>query len=205
MNEPPRTNPLAHGLRAGLGMVLFVAGLWVIELVNAATGDGLDRFGIVPRSASGLEGIVFAPFLHAGFAHLAANTVPLLILGFLAAVRGTAGRFFGASVIIILVSGAGVWLTADSGSVTIGASGLILGYFGYLLACGLFDHAVADIVIAVVVALVYGTLIFAVLPTQEGVSWQAHLFGLIGGVLAAWALRRPRRPRTTSSRPPLSM
>lgn len=201
MNQQPRTNPLAHGLRAGLGMVLFVAGLWVIQLVNSATGEGLVHFGIVPRSASGLEGIALAPFIHGGFAHLAANTVPLLILGFLAAVRGTTGRFLGASAIIILVSGAGVWLTAAPGSVTIGASGLILGYFGYLLARGLFDHALADIAIAVVVAVLYGTLIFAVLPSQEGVSWQAHLFGLIGGVIAAWALRRPRRRSAAYERP----
>lgn len=202
MNEPLTNNPVARGLRAGLGMVLFIAALWVIQLVNTATGEGLVQFGIVPRSASGLEGIVFAPFIHGSIEHLAANTLPLLILGFLAAFRGTAGRFLGASVIIILVSGAGVWLTAASGSVTIGASGLILGYFGYLLARGLFDHALTDIAIAVVVAVVYGTLIFAVLPTQEGVSWQAHLFGLIGGVLAAWVLRRPRRPRTAVPRSP---
>lgn len=192
MNQPPRTNPLAHGLRAGVGMVLFVAALWVLQVVNAATGDALVQFGIVPRSAGGLEGIVFAPFVHGSFDHIAANTLPLLVLGFLTAVRGT-GRFLGASVIIILVSGAGVWLTAAPGSVTVGASGLILGYFGYLLARGLFDHAVVDIVIAVVVAVLYGTLIFAVLPTAEGVSWQAHLFGLIGGVAAAWTQRRPRR------------
>jgi len=193
MNEPPRTNPLAHGLKAGVGMVLFVAALWLVQVVNAATGDALVQYGIQPRSASGLEGIVFAPFIHGNFAHIAANTLPLLILGFLAAVRGTAGRFLGASAIIILVSGIGVWLTAAPGSVTVGASGLILGYFGYLLARGLFDHQVADIVIAVVVAVFYGTLIFAVLPSAEGVSWQAHLFGLIGGVIAAWTLRRPRR------------
>lgn len=192
MSQPPRTNPLGHGLRVGLGMVLFVAALWIIQVVNSATGDALVQYGIVPRSVSGLEGIVFAPFIHGNFEHIAANTLPLLILGFLAAVRGP-GRFLGASVIIILVSGAGVWLTAASGSVTVGASGLILGYFGYLLARGVFDHAVADIVIAVVVAVFYGTLIFAVLPSQEGVSWQAHLFGLIGGVIAAWAQRRPRR------------
>ena len=192
MSRPPQTNLLAHGLRVGLGMVLFAAALWIIQVVNAATGDAFVPYGIVPRSVSGLEGVVFAPFIHGSFEHIAANTLPLLILGFLAAVRGT-GRFLGASAIIIAVSGIGVWLTAASGSVTVGASGLILGYFGYLLARGVFDHAVADIVIAVVVAVFYGTLIFAVLPSQAGVSWQAHLFGLIGGVLAAWMQRRPRR------------
>lgn len=202
MSQPPRTNLLAHGLRVGLGMVLFVAALWVIQVVNAATGDAFVPYGIVPRSVSGLEGIVFAPFIHGSFEHIAANTLPLLILGFLAAVRGT-GRFLGASVIIILVSGVGVWLTAAPGSVTVGASGLILGYFGYLLARGLFDHALADIAIAVAVAIFYGTLIFAVLPAAEGVSWQAHLFGLIGGVIAAWIQRRPRRLRAAAQHPSL--
>ena len=187
----PGGHRLAHGLKVAVGMVLFVAALWVIQAVNAATGDALLRFGIIARSTDGLDGIIFAPFLHGSFDHIAANTLPLLVLGFLAAVRGV-GRFLIASVVIILVSGAGVWLTAAPGSVTIGASGLILGYFGYLLARGLFDHSLADIAIAVVVAILYGTLIFAVLPSQEGVSWQAHLFGLIGGVIAAWTLRRPR-------------
>lgn len=202
MNQP--SNPLAHGLRVAVGMVLFVAALWVIQGVNAATGDSLIRFGIIPRTASGLEGIVFAPFLHGSFDHIAANTLPLLILGFLAAIRGT-GRFLTASVIIILVSGVGVWLTAPPGSVTIGASGLILGYFGYLLARGVFDHSVADIAIAIAVAVFYGTLIFAILPSAEGVSWQAHLFGLVGGGVAAWTQRRPRHLRPSQPRNALGL
>lgn len=182
---------MAHGLKVAVGMVVFVAVLWVIQGVNAVTGDALLRFGIIARTPSGLDGIVFAPFLHGGFDHIAANTLPLLVLGFLAAVRGV-GRFLIASVVIIVVSGAGVWLIAPANSVTVGASGLILGYFGYLLARGVFDHRAADIAIAVVVAVLYGTLIFAVLPGAIGVSWQAHLFGLIGGILAAWFQRRPR-------------
>lgn len=199
MNEPGTSSPLMHGVKVAAGMVAFVAFLWVIQVVNAVSGDSLVHLGIVPRSVSGLEGIVFAPFLHGGFDHIAANTLPLLILGFLAAIRGT-GRFLAASLIIILVSGLGVWLTAESGSVTVGASGLILGYFGFILARGLFDHSLVDIAIAVVVAIFYGTLIFAVLPGAVGISWQAHLFGLVGGVIAAWTGRRPRL-RAASARP----
>jgi membrane associated rhomboid family serine protease len=203
MNEPGTSSPLVHGVKVAAGIVAFVAVLWIIEGVNAVTGDSLIHLGIIPRTMGGLEGVVFAPFLHGSFDHIAANTLPLLILGFLAAVRGTR-RFLVASVIIILVSGLGVWLTAASGSVTVGASGLILGYFGYLLARGLFDHSLVDIAIAVAVAVFYGTLIFAVLPGASGISWQAHLFGLVGGVIAAWVQRRPRL-RAAPSRPSLGI
>ncbi|HEY3682406.1 MAG TPA: rhomboid family intramembrane serine protease [Streptosporangiaceae bacterium] len=203
MNEPGTSSPLVHGVKVAAGIVAFVALLWIIEGVNAVTGDSLIHLGIIPRTMGGLEGVVFAPFLHGSFGHIAANTLPLLILGFLAAVRGTQ-RFLVASVIIILVSGLGVWLTAASGSVTVGASGLILGYFGYLLARGLFDHSLVDIAIAVAVAVFYGTLIFAVLPGASGISWQAHLFGLIGGVIAAWVQRRPRL-RAAPPRPSLGI
>jgi len=194
-------NAVRHGGRVAIGIVAFVAALWIIQGVNALTGDALVHFGIVPRSVGGLEGIVFAPFLHGSFEHIAANTMPLLVLGFLAAIRGVS-RFVMASVVIILVSGIGVWCTAAPGTVTVGASGLILGYFGYLIGRGVFQRHVADIAIAVAVGLLYGTMIFAVLPGANGISWQAHLFGLIGGVLAAWMQRRRRAlPPAAANRP----
>ncbi|WP_338104627.1 MULTISPECIES: rhomboid family intramembrane serine protease [Microbispora] len=118
-----------------------------------------------------------------------ANSVPLLILGFVAAIRGI-GRFLAASLVIILVSGLGVWFTSPPDTLTIGASGLVFGYFGYVVARGLFDRRALDIVLGVVVAVLYYSILWGALPTQPGVSWQGHLFGLIGGVIAAWLLRR---------------
>jgi membrane associated rhomboid family serine protease len=138
-----------------------------------------------------LSGIVFAPFLHAGFDHLIANSLPLLILGFLAAIRGL-GRFAAATFIIIMVSGIGVWLTSPPMYVTVGASGLVFGYFGFVVARGLFDRRALDIVVGIGVAVAYYSLVWGLLPNQDGISWQGHLFGLVGGVLAAWVLRRKR-------------
>ncbi|WP_250214127.1 rhomboid family intramembrane serine protease [Acrocarpospora catenulata] len=182
---------LAGALGSALVMVFLVGGMWLLEVIDYVGGGSLDRYGIVARDPDGLVGILAAPFLHAGFGHLIANSLPLLILGFLAAIRGL-GKFFGASLIIVLVSGIGVWLIAPPNTVTIGASGLVFGYFGYVVARGLFDRRMLDIVLGVVVAGMYYSIIFGVLPGQAGISWQGHLFGLIGGVLAAWLLRRRR-------------
>ncbi|WP_283138740.1 rhomboid family intramembrane serine protease [Rhizohabitans arisaemae] len=194
MGLPPNhRSDLATGfvgaVRVAVLVALLVAGLWALEIFDYATGSSLDGFGIRPRSLDGLPGIVLAPFLHFGFDHLIANSLPLLVLGFFAAMRGI-GRFLLASVVIMLVSGAGVWLISPSDSVTIGASGMVFGYFGYLVARGVFDRRTVDIALAVVSVVLYGSLIWGVLPSQQGVSWQGHLFGLVGGVLAAWVMRR---------------
>ncbi|MBP2704921.1 rhomboid family intramembrane serine protease [Microbispora sp. RL4-1S] len=187
-----RTAKLLSGaLGSAILMILLVAAMWAVEIVDYVENGRLDRFGIVAHDPDGLPGIVFAPFLHAGFAHLMANSVPLLILGFLAAIRGI-GRFLGASLVIILISGLGVWFTSPPGTLTIGASGLVFGYFGYVVARGLFDRRALDIVLGVLVAALYYSILWGALPTQPGVSWQGHLFGLIGGIVAAWLLRRRR-------------
>ncbi|ADG87245.1 rhomboid family intramembrane serine protease [Thermobispora bispora] len=195
---PPPRNPgnrLAHGLGGALGgislVVLLVAAMWVIEIVDTLLLGQLDQLGIIAQEPYGLPGILFAPFLHAGFGHLMANSVPLLILGSLAAIRGV-GKFVTASFLITMVSGIGVWLTSPPNTLTLGASGLVFGYFGYVVARGLFDRRPLDIVLSVIVVLLYSSLLLGVLPVQPGVSWQGHLFGLIGGVLAAWLLRRRR-------------
>lgn len=120
-----------------------------------------------------------------------ANSLPLLILGFLAALRGI-GRFLAASLIIVLVSGLGIWFVNEPRVLTVGASGLVFGYFGFVVARGLFDRRVLDIVIGVGVAITYYSIIWGVLPGEAGISWQGHLFGLIGGVIAAWVVRRRR-------------
>ena len=176
--------------RAGGFMALLVLGLWVLEFVDAASGHSLDVRGISPRNPDELPDIATAPFLHASFDHLAGNTLPLFVLGFLTALSGIP-RFLLVSLVIVVVSGAGVWMVATPGTVHLGASGLIFGYFGYLVARGLLDRRINDILIGAVVVLVYGVAVLTgVLPGQRGISWEAHFFGLLGGGIAAWLFRR---------------
>ncbi len=179
-------------LGAAIVVSLLVAVEWGVEVADYVLPQDLDRYGIVAHERNGLVGIFLAPFLHAGFAHLMANTMPLAILGFLAALRGL-GRFFVASLIIIIVSGLGVWWYSQPGGLTVGASGLVFGYFGYVVTRGLFDRHLLDIALGIGVAVLYYSLIWGVLPGQPGISWQGHLFGLVGGVLAAYVLRRRKR------------
>lgn len=182
-----RTSALA----AATLVVGLIALLWALEIVDTVLGNRLDQFGVSPRDLAELPQIVTAPFLHAGFEHLTANTAPLAVLGFLAALRGL-GRFVAVSVVVMLVSGLGVWLLAPPATVTLGASGLIFGYFSYVVVRGFLDGDLLGIAVGVVVALLYGSILWGVLPTSAAVSWQAHLFGLVGGALAAWALRARR-------------
>ncbi|UZJ30735.1 rhomboid family intramembrane serine protease [Streptomyces endophytica] len=171
-------------------MLGWVALLWLLEGVDVITGGALDTFGIEPREPSELVDVVPAAFLHFGFGHLAANTLPLLVLGFLAALRSGIRRFLAVVLLIILASGLGVWLTAAPGSNTAGASGVIFGLFGYLLVRGFIERSPLDIVIGLAVGAVYGSILWGALPMTAGqVSWQAHLFGLLGGITAAFTLR----------------
>ena len=178
----------ADGLRT-LGAL--VAILWAVEIVNALDSYRLDSDGIVPRSFSHLYGIVFAPFLHASFGHLLSNIVPFVILGAAIALAG-AGRLLLVSLIVALVSGAGTWLTAPAGSVTVGASGVVFGYATYLISRGLFNRKLVEVGLGLVVLVLFGgALIYDLIP-HSGISWQAHLFGGIGGVIAAAGLSRGR-------------
>lgn len=182
----------AHARRAVSALVitvLMLIGMWVLETIDFLMEGYLDQYGIQARDVVELPQIFTAPFLHGGFPHLIANSVPFLVLGFLAAARGIA-KFAVMNLLVILVGGAGVWFVGSSDAQTLGASILVFGYFGYLLGRGIFDRHLADIAIAVVVVALYGTMIFGVLPSNPSVSWQGHLFGLIGGVLSAWVLRR---------------
>ncbi|MGS2643320.1 rhomboid family intramembrane serine protease [Streptosporangium sp. LJ11] len=185
-------NLAAGALGAAIINVLVVGAMWVIEVADYVLPGEFDGYGIRAWDPEGLGGIFLAPFLHAGFGHLMANSLPLLILGFLAALRGI-GRFLAASLIIVLVSGLGVWFTSSPLAITVGASGLVFGYFGFVVARGLFDRRALDIVIGVGVAIAYYSIIWGVLPGESGISWQGHLFGLVGGVIAAWVVRRRRR------------
>ena len=169
-----------------------VALMWSIEIVDLVAGD-LDAYGIRPRDTDGLTGIFAAPFLHGGFAHLIGNTLPFLTLGGLIALGGLL-RVAAVSAIVVVTSGLGVWLIGEPGSLHIGTSGLVFGYAAYLIARGLLTRDLFHLTIAVVVMLLYGTtLLFGLLPAL-GISWQGHLFGAIGGLLAArWLDRRRSR------------
>jgi membrane associated rhomboid family serine protease len=165
--------------------------LWVLEFYDQLTGQQLDQDGIVPRTTTGLEGILWAPLLHGGFAHLIGNTAPFLIFGFLVLANGLR-RFVTVTALVWLLGGLGVWLTAPDGSVTIGMSGVIFGWLAYLLVRGFFAHSGTQILLALVLFFFWGGILLGVLPGQPGISWQGHLFGALAGVLAAW-LVAPRR------------
>jgi membrane associated rhomboid family serine protease len=171
-----------------------VALMWTVEVADLVLGD-IDSYGIQPREPDGLVGVVTSPFLHGGFGHLLGNTVPFLVLGAAIALGGVV-RVALVTVVIALVAGVGTWLTAADGTVHIGASGIVFGYATYLLARGLWTRQALHLAAAALVVLVWGTTLLLGLVPTPGVSWQAHLFGAIGGVVAARALHRGR----TSSR-----
>jgi membrane associated rhomboid family serine protease len=165
-----------------------VALMWFLELIDGLFfSHSLDNWGIKPRTVVGLRGILFMPFLHRGFGHLLANTVPFVVLGWLVMVRRTAD-FFIVTGMTMLVGGLGVWLLGGTNSVHIGASGLVFGYFGYLVLRAYFERSLRAFAIALVVVLFYGGLFFSLVVLRSGISWQGHLFGFAGGVLAAYWL-----------------
>jgi membrane associated rhomboid family serine protease len=189
-------DPTRAWVRGAAVVAGFVGLLWLVEIVDALMAGSLDENGIEPRSQEGLVGIAVAPLLHADWAHLESNSVPLLILGFLVAAVSVA-RLFGVLAFAWVLSGLGVWLLAPPNSITIGASGLVFGLLTYVMGVGFLERRPLGILIGVGVFLIYGSVLLGVLPGDSGVSWQGHLFGAIGGVLAAYFLaRRRHRPRT---------
>jgi len=180
----------------------FTALLYLIEVVDAAMSGRLDGFGIQPRTLGGLDGVLWAPLLHHGWAHLFANTLPVLLFGFLAMSNGV-GQWVAVTLTIWLFSGLGVWLVGGDGT-TVGASGLAFGWLAFLLVRGLFNRAIGQILVAVVLFLYWGSTLLGVLPGDPGVSWQGHLFGAIAGILAAWLVsvaNKSTRARSESSTP----
>ncbi len=171
-------------VRAAVCSLGFVALLWLIEIIDAASGNELDQYGVQPRSDEGLLGILFAPLLHGGWTHLEGNTLPALVLMFLVLVSGI-GRGLAATAIIWVVAGVGVWLVAPGNSVHLGASSLIFGWLIYLMVRGIFSRSAGEIILGLVLFFMYGGLLLGVLPGQPGISWQGHLFGSIAGALAA--------------------
>lgn len=165
----------------------FVVLLWVIEVVDALADHRLDGYGVEPRDSDGLVGILAAPLLHGGWGHLAANTVPVLVLGFLVLLSGL-GHALGVTAVVWLVAGVGVWFTGPANTIHLGASVLVFGWLAFLLVRGFVSRKPSHLGVAIVVFLLYGGALLGVLPGEPGVSWQGHLFGAVGGVLAALLL-----------------
>jgi membrane associated rhomboid family serine protease len=180
------------GVRVVLGMV---AVMWVVEIADLLTRHSLDGLGIQPRDVDGLTGVVIAPFLHFGFGHLIANTIPLVVLGVIIAFEGTA-RVLAVTVVTALTSSAGIWLFGPASSITAGASGVVFGYAAYLIARGVISRSVLHLAVGAVVVAIWGTGLLAGVLPHAGISWQGHLFGAVGGVLAARLLRKRDRGTT---------
>lgn len=193
----------------GATVLSFVALLYLVEIVDQLSGHKLDRNGIRPLETDGLWGVLFAPLLHADWQHLFANTIPLLVLGFLVTLAGM-GRFVWATAIIWILGGLGTWLIGDLGGCRletnhIGASGLIFGWLTFLLLFGWFTRHLWQIVVGLAVLFVYGGILWGAVPVLDrcgGVSWQGHLCGAIAGVLAAYWLSRPEREARAGARTP---
>jgi membrane associated rhomboid family serine protease len=172
-------------------VLLLLALMWLLEIIDAVLPVAMDAWGIQGRTVSGLVGVPAAPLLHGGFGHLMANTVPFLVLGLLVAWRSR-DLFWAVLAIIVVVGGIGVWLLTSPSTVTIGASGVVFGFAAYLVTAGVLTRHWLDVLIAVGVVLVYGTMVVGVLPfgVAAGVSWLGHLTGALGGVLAAVLVAR---------------
>ncbi|MBE9222256.1 rhomboid family intramembrane serine protease [Cyanobacterium stanieri LEGE 03274] len=165
----------------GLFLVIF----WAIEIINQYFfSNNLNYLGIVPRNVVGLRGILFAPFLHVDFPHLLANTVPFAILGWFVMLQNTRD-FYLVTLISSLSSGVGVWLFAQPNSITMGASGVIFGFLGFLLARGYFQKNAPSIALSLTVIFLYGGMIWGIFPSNPSVSWLGHLFGFLGGIYTA--------------------
>jgi membrane associated rhomboid family serine protease len=183
---------LAEARKALFVMVAFLAILWIVQIANWADHYQLSfDYGIKPHDAGSLPDIFSAPFLHFSWAHIEGNSGPLFIFGFLAAYRGVT-KFLGLTLVVAITSGLGAWITESPHSVGAGASGIVFGYFGYIIVRGLFDRHPIDLVIGLVMALCFAYQ-FTVLLPQNGIGWQAHAFGMAGGIAAGWLLRDRRR------------
>ncbi|WP_445257656.1 rhomboid family intramembrane serine protease [Nocardioides aurantiacus] len=189
--DTPVRNRRMGLLPAAVAMGVLVVVLWVLEGVDQATGNALDPYGIEPRQLDSLDNVLYAPWLHGGYGHLVSNTVPFFVLGVIVLMDGW-GRWLRTSLVVVLVSGAAVWLLSPPGSLTLGASGVVFGWLTYLLVRGLYSRSPGQVATGVVLFVVYGGLLWGVLPSDAGVSWQAHAGGALGGLLAARTARGHR-------------
>jgi membrane associated rhomboid family serine protease len=184
VQEKKARDPRFDGLRIVLGMATV---MWVFEVIDQLADNQLDQYGIEPRDTDGLIGVGAAPFLHGGFDHLVGNTVPFLLMGFVIAAQG-ASRVIAVTVIVGLISGLGTWLIAPDNTIHIGASGIVFGYATYLISRGFFNRNGIELAVGALVVVVYGTALLGGLVPEDGVSWQGHFFGAVGGVVAARTL-----------------
>ncbi len=173
--------------------------MWLTEIVDQIGFGDLDNYGIHPRDAGGLPEIISAPFLHVGFGHLISNTVPFVVMGAAIALGGLV-RVALVTLVVTLVSGFGTWLVASSNSVHLGASGVVFGYATYLIARGLFSRRLTELGVGALVVGIWGFGLLQGLLPQERISWQAHLFGAIGGVIAAVLFSKRRGSETGAKR-----
>jgi membrane associated rhomboid family serine protease len=175
-------------------IIIFIGIIWMVQIINFVTSYSLNpMLGLSTRQPSGLIGIIFCPLLHGSFNHVALNTAPLALLGG-AILSIDKPRFLPATAIIIVMGGALTWLLARPNTLHVGASGLVFGYFGFLIAYGIRVRSVPAIIGALLAIALYGYLMSGVLPSGPGVSFEGHLFGLIAGVLAAFILPHQKRP-----------
>ncbi len=199
-SEPPFDPTSWSG--ALITMCALGALLWVIQFLNAAMNYRLDRYGLRPRDITGLEGVLTSPFLHASYGHLIANTAPFVLIGWVVLLSGVR-PFLLSSAMIIVVGGLATWLIAPTG-IVVGASGLVMGWLGYLVARAVFSRRIMWIVVAVLVVFFFGGLFGGLLPSvNSDISWQGHVAGFAAGVFAAWVLHpRVARARVRSANRP---
>jgi membrane associated rhomboid family serine protease len=196
----PTTRKAIALLNARNALVIMLgifAVLWLVQIVNNADHYQLSiDYGIEPRRVADLPHILTSPFLHWSWTHIEGNSLPLLVLGFLVAYRGIP-RFIGVTAVVVLTSGMAIWLTSPSGVDTVGASGVIFGWFGYVIVRGFFSRSKVDIVVGVLVMLYYLPIFTDLLPAPH-LSYQGHIGGLIGGILCGWLFRTQRQPSSTT-------
>jgi membrane associated rhomboid family serine protease len=179
---------LAEARKALFVMVAFIAVLWIIQIANWADHYQLTAdYGIIPHDVARLPDIFTAPFLHFSWTHIEGNSGPLFIFGFLAAYRGV-WKFLGVTLVVVITSGLGAWIFENPHDLGAGASGVVFGYFGYIIVRGIFDKHPVDLVVGLVMALCFAYQ-FTVLLPQQGIGWQDHIGGVVGGVLAGWLFR----------------
>jgi membrane associated rhomboid family serine protease len=195
---------VAEAKKAFFLIVGFIALIWVLQIFNWVGHYRLDYdYGILPRDIGRLPEILTAPFLHFSWNHIEGNSGPLFVFGLLAAYRGVK-KFLGVTLIVAVTSGLAVWLFQGGNELTVGASGLIFGYFGYVLSRGLFDRNLIDVLTALVMALSYAYILTVAIPGAPGVSWIGHLGGLIGGIASGWIFRTRRTvPGTAPAKIPV--
>lgn len=174
--------------------------MWAVFVVSVLTGGALLALGVIPRTAVGLRGILFAPFLHGSLAHILANSIPFFMLGWLVMLRDSR-HFLTVTAFAMIGSGLMAWLLGASGSVHIGASGVIFGYLGFLILSGWYARSLASVLLSILVIVLWGGMVIGVVPGRDGISWQAHLGGFLGGALAARMFRYDPDKWLTSKSP----